>query len=72
MRYYKIIDGGYILGIGTGLDGEEITEQEYADIYAVIQSRPEPPDGYDYRLKENMEWELVEMPVFEEAEEDGE
>lgn len=72
MRYYKYVADGIVWYIGTGLDGDEITEQEYAEIYAVIQSRPEPPDGYDYRLKENMEWELIELPVFEEAVEDGE
>lgn len=62
MRYYKYIADGVIWYIGTGLGDDEITEQEYAEIYAVIESRPEPPQGFDYRLKADLTWELVELP----------
>lgn len=40
MRYYKIIDStGRILAIGTGDDGEEITEAEYNALMAEIQAK---------------------------------
>ena len=73
MRHYKIISDGYILAIGTGAGGEEITVEEYDALYAHIQSRPVAPVGFGYRLKENLEWELVEMPepVDEELVEEG-
>lgn len=43
--------------------GKEITEAEYNRIKAIIDSRPTAPDGYGYRLTENLEWELYEIPV---------
>ena len=62
VRHYKIVEDGYISGIGTGNDGEEITAEEYAQIQAVIADRPAPPDGYDYKLTEALEWEQYELP----------
>lgn len=50
--------------------GKEITEAEYNRIKAIIDSRPTAPDGYGYRLTENLEWELYEMPI-EEIEEEA-
>lgn len=63
MRYYKTISDGYILSIGTGAGGEEITEAEYNTIMSVIRSRPAAADGYGYRLKTDLSWELYELPV---------
>lgn len=62
-RYYKVIEGGYIIGIGTGCGGEEITGDEYAEILAAIRTKPEAEAGYDWRLKENLTWEQHEVPV---------
>ena len=61
-RYYKNVEDGYIVSIGIGEDGNEITAEEYADISTVITERPVPQDGYDYKLTENLEWELYELP----------
>lgn len=61
-RFYKNVEDGYITGIGTGNDGEEITAEEYAQIQAAIADRPAPPDGYDYKLTEALEWEQYELP----------
>ena len=62
MRYYKQIQDGYLLCIGTGNGGEEITQEEYDSLLAHIKARPIPEDGYDYRLKEDLTWELYELP----------
>ena len=60
--FYKIVSGGFIDGFGTnGSDGvDEITEAEYQHLRAVFAERPTPPEGYDYRLREDLSWELVE------------
>ena len=63
MRCYKEAADGYISGIGTGPGGTEVTQEEYNRILAAIHARPEPPKGYDYRLTEALEWELVERPA---------
>ena len=63
MRYYKIIEDGYVLSIGTGSGGSEITKEEYEDIISVIRSAPTAESGYQYRLKADLTWELVEAPV---------
>lgn len=62
MRYYKTINGDYLLTIGTGAGGEEITQEEYEHILSVIRNRPIPEEGFDYRLKADLTWELVELP----------
>lgn len=68
MRYYKIIENGYLVGIGTGAGGIEITEKEYNSILAHIQSCPIAEEGYGYRLKEDLTWELYELPIVPEEE----
>ena len=62
MRYYKQIDNGYILAIGTGNGGEEITEAEYDEIMTVIRNCPKR-EGYGYRLKTDLTWEEYEDPT---------
>ena len=63
--FYKYINDNFIIGVGTGSGGEEITEQEYNNILEKINNRPEAPDGYSYRLTTAMEWELCEVPKIE-------
>lgn len=63
--FYKYINDKYIIGVGTGLGGEEITEQEYNNILDKINNRPEAPEGYSYRLTTSLEWELCEVPKTE-------
>lgn len=57
--YKKYVKGGYIIGIGAG---EEISKEEYDTILAAINNRPAAPDGCYYALKENLEWELKDIP----------
>lgn len=61
MRYYKTIDNGFITVIGTGAGGTEITEAEYNEILAVIQSKPPRTETTDYRLREDLTWEEYEV-----------
>jgi len=63
VRYFKIVGDGYIAAVGIGLDGEAIPKEEYDGIMEVIRNCPEPPKGYDYRLKENLTWEQHEAPA---------
>lgn len=65
MKYYKTINGGYILSIGTGVGGEEITESEYNEILSEIRNKPTARDGYDYQLKTDLTWEEYAMPPIE-------
>lgn len=60
MRNYKIIDNEYILAIGTGGGGVEITEQEYDEIMSVIQLKPQRTATTDFHLKEDLTWEEYE------------
>jgi hypothetical protein len=70
MRHYKIIENGYLTAIGKGYDGIEITEAEYNELLELIRNRPTADAGYDYLLKEDLTWELVEVPVVEPTDEE--
>ena len=61
MRFYKVINGEYITEIGTGLNGEEITESEYNEILTLIQNKPPRTETTDYRLKTDLIWEPYEV-----------
>lgn len=65
-KYYKNIEGDYITAIGTGIGDVEITKEEYEAILEIIRSRPIQEVGYDYKLKTDLTWELVEAPAPEE------
>lgn len=69
MKYFKNIQGGYIAALSTGSGGEEITQEEYEHILSLVRSCPKADTGYQYRLKTDLTWELVEMPVVEEESE---
>lgn len=68
MKYYKVIEDGYITVIGENIVGEEISEEEYNNIMSVIDNRPKTREGFDYRLKEDLTWEKYEV-IYEEGEE---
>lgn len=67
-KYFKNIEDDYIIAISTGSGTEEITQEEYDNILSVIQNRPIPKDGFDYKLKADLIWELVEVEVIPEDE----
>ncbi len=66
--YYKQIEDGYIMAIGTG-GGIEITEDEYNTILSVIYSKPPSTDVLSYRLKEDLTWEPYIIDISEDMEE---
>lgn len=68
MRYYKITENGYLVAIGTGAGGIEITAEEYENILTYIRNCPTAEEGYGYRLKEDLTWELYELPIVPEEE----
>lgn len=61
---YKIIEDGYIVGIGENIGGEEITEEEYEEIMNVINNK-QRQEGKGYKLKEDLTWEEYDLPVIE-------
>lgn len=61
MRYYKLIENGYITAIGTGAGGEEITAAEYDEIMTTIHNKPAETATLKYRLKTDMTWESYEV-----------
>lgn len=68
--YQKITENGYILSVTNGVSNGNITEREYNAIITAVQNRPAPPSGFDYRLKEDLTWELYEQPVPEEVDDE--
>lgn len=69
MKYFKKMENGYIVSIMTGKSGDvEITQEEYNDILNAIRNRPIPEAGYDYNLREDLTWELVKRPIYEDPE----
>lgn len=68
MKYAKIIKDGYILAIGVGTTGAAISEDEYNSILAAIQSCPSAQNGFGYRLKTDLTWELYEIPSADDPE----
>ena len=59
--YRVFTNNGYIISIVHDANGN-VTEEEYLKIKEVLDNRSTPPDGYDYRLTESLEWELYELP----------
>ena len=69
--YQKNTENGYIVSIVKGVTDGNITEEEYNAILSVIHNKPAPPEGYDYRLKENLTWELYELPIVQPEDEEA-
>jgi hypothetical protein len=70
MQHYKIIKDGYIIAIGKGYGGIELTATEYSELLELIRNKPEADAGYDYWLKEDLTWELVEVPIIDPTDEE--
>lgn len=62
MRYYKVETDGLIQVVGIGQGGKEITKIEYDRIIALVGNCSDAPKGFSYRLKDDLTWELVELP----------
>lgn len=71
MKYNKQVSNTYLTAIGTGPGGVEITEDEYNEIMAIIQSCP-AAEGKGYRLKTDLTWEEYDLPTEPELSDDDE
>lgn len=73
-KYYKIIENGYIVAVGTnGSDScTGTTKAKYEEIRNVILNKPEHDNSHDYRLKEDLTWELISVDPPPEIVEDAE
>ena len=69
-KYFKNVEDGYITAICTGHGKSEITKEEYENILSVIRNRPTPEVGYDYKLRTDLSWELVEVEVIPDEEQE--
>lgn len=69
--YQKNTENGYIVSLVKGVTNGNITEEEYNAILSVIRNKPTPPEGHDYKLREDLTWELFELPVPEPEDEDA-
>ena len=57
----KVVNNGYIVSINNSNIGVEITEKEYASILEALKNKP-TKDGHYAKLKEDLTWELFEIP----------
>ena len=62
MKYFRNIQDNYIAALSTGSGGEEITQEEYEHVLSLVRSCPKADTGYQYRLRTDLTWELVELP----------
>ena len=62
-KYFKNIEGNYIISISTGTGKEEISQEEYQNILNLVRNRPEPEEGFDYILKTDLTWEVIEIEI---------
>lgn len=70
MRYFEVIENGYILAIGQGNGHIEIDEERYNTILSIIRNKPQRTETTDYRLKMDLTWEEYEFPPEPEPEPD--
>ncbi len=68
MKYFKMTEKGFIFAAGVGLEGTQITEDEYLEIKDKCRNKPAPPEGSEYLLSESLEWVLVENPEADDPE----
>lgn len=71
MRYYMQESDGYILAIGSGSGGTEITEERYKHLLSVIRACPNL-EGKSYTLRSDLTWEEYDLPTEPEPSDDDE
>ena len=68
MNYKKYVTDDYIIAVGTGTGGTEISEAEYDQILAAIRAKPPRTETEDYRLREDLTWEAFAVEPLPEPE----
>lgn len=63
-RYFKMIEGDYLIAIGIDKwNGETITKEEYDTIKSIIDNKPEDTETHYYKLRtDTLEYEAIERP----------
>lgn len=64
MKYYKIVDGNYILAIARAMSsiGVEISREEYEKIRTVLKDKPFGDGIAVYRLRnDKLVWEQIDI-----------
>lgn len=61
-RYYKIVNGDYLIAIGNDKwNGETIAEEEYNTIHSIIDNKPADTETHYYKLRaDTLEYEMIE------------
>lgn len=61
--YYILVEDGIVKTVGQmTVELREIGESDYQTVQHLLDNKPKAPDWkHDYRLTENLEWELFEI-----------
>lgn len=70
MGFFKHTKDGYILAVGKSTIKSNITEEEYNSIVDVIRNAPPAQYGKRMRLREDLTWDVFEIPEPTPEEED--
>ena len=76
-------NGNYLLGVQTfvckfeaktpnekdKIIAEVISKEQYDNLLVFFKSAPQAPEGFGYRPKDDLTWELYLLPIVEENEE---
>lgn len=57
----EFVKDGYIICIGDGEGGQEISQSRYNAILEAMSNRPQATDSEVYRLKTDLTWEACEV-----------
>ena len=69
MKFY-IVENGYITASGED-DCTAADMPNAEEVERLLGNYPTPPDGYEYRLKADLTWELIALPAEETEPENG-
>ena len=67
MKYFKNIENGYIVSVSTAQGQTGITKEEYENILSIIKSISQAEQGFEYRLKEDLTFEKIEVKIIDEG-----
>ena len=56
----EYVSNGYIICVGDGDGGVEISNERYNAILSALQNKPQVTDAINYRLKIDLTWESYE------------
>lgn len=60
--YRMYVNNGYIVSVAHNVANGNITDEQYRNIQEAIRCKPTAPQGFDYRLTEELVWELYKLP----------